>query len=137
MSEPKPDIVTGERSRCINCKQKICAVIDPYSGVVDWGSDLDHALGVPAGLDFGCEQSPDTSKDGTGSHNPGPGHTPCGFRTRTIVVPLEVEILDHDLMRGIASGLCPGAKGDDERAARIAAAMGCNPALNGLQVKGL
>lgn len=74
------DIVTGERSRCVHCRQKIAAVIDPSSGVVDWGSDIDHALGIPLGLDFGCSYSPDTTDEGTGSHDPGKGHTPCGFK---------------------------------------------------------
>lgn len=50
-------------------------------------------------------------------------------------VTLNIEIVDEELMRGIASGLCPDAKTDTERARRIATAMGCNPNLNGLQAR--
>lgn len=76
MSTPKSDIVTGERATCIQCREEIGAVIDPYSGSVDWGSYFaaDEAPG-----DFGCADSPDTNEDGCGGHNPGSGHTPLGF----------------------------------------------------------
>lgn len=67
------DIATGEESTCTQCHQRITAVIDPYSGVTDWG----------ARGDFGCDTSPDTNEEGTGSHNPGPGHTPLGFKFPT------------------------------------------------------
>ena len=72
------DIVTGETATCVHCDQTIYAVIDPYSGVVDWGSGMFE----DAPEDFGCDSHPDTDEDGCGSHNPGPGHTPLGFRTR-------------------------------------------------------
>lgn len=53
-------------------------------------------------------------------------------RRSPIRVQMDIEVVDEDLMRGIASGLCPDAKTDAERVLRIAAAMGCNPVLNGL-----
>lgn len=77
MSAPKADIVTGERATCVQCRQRIGAVIDPYSGVVDWGSFFP---GDSAPADFGCDSSPDTGDDGCGSHDPGEGHTPIGLR---------------------------------------------------------
>lgn len=52
-------------------------------------------------------------------------------------VTLRIDVVDKKLMRAIASGLCPDAKTDTERVRRIAAAMGCNPALNGLMARGL
>lgn len=72
-----PDIITGERSTCEHCGEEIIAVIDATSGCVDWGTAFDND---PTMLDFGCSDSPDTDDDGTGSHDPGEGHTPCGFK---------------------------------------------------------
>lgn len=74
------DIVTGERSVCVYCGERIGAVIDPHSGVVDWGSYFPGRGGVPE--DFGCGEHPDNDDEGCGSHDPGPDHTPCGFQTR-------------------------------------------------------
>lgn len=71
------DIITGERSECIYCGQDIGAVIDGSSGCFDWGSSLSEDDSIE---DFGCDSSPDTDEDGTGSHNPGEGHTEPGFR---------------------------------------------------------
>jgi hypothetical protein len=71
------DIVTGETAVCVNCDRTITAVVDPYSGMVDWGDNGD----------FGCFDSPDTDDEGTGSHDPGEGHTPLGFNIRERLSP--------------------------------------------------
>lgn len=76
------DIITGERSTCVYCGERIAAVVDSSSGCVDWAGMTGNGLrrdDKPNG-DFGCEDSPDTDEDGTGGHNPGDDHTPLGFR---------------------------------------------------------
>lgn len=75
-------IVTGERSECQYCGEDIGAVIDADSGYVDWGSYFSSMgrVGPPFPADFGCSSSPDTNEEGTGSHEPGEGHTPLGFK---------------------------------------------------------
>lgn len=73
------DIVTGEESTCVYCGQRIGAVIDPISGMFDWGSFMPPSFNIPHPSDFGCDGSPETDEDGCGSHNPGPNHTPVGF----------------------------------------------------------
>jgi hypothetical protein len=45
------DIVTGEASTCEHCGERIYAVVDPYSGTVDWGTSFGHSR-TPE--DFGC-----------------------------------------------------------------------------------
>lgn len=52
-------------------------------------------------------------------------------------ITLDIDVVDERLMRGIAEGLCPDATTDTERVRRIAAAMGCNPNLNGLMARDL
>lgn len=76
---PLQDIVTGEEADCVNCRERIYAVIDPYSGCVDWGSAL-PSLGFEGPHDFGCARSPLNDDEGTGGHEPGDGHTPNGFK---------------------------------------------------------
>lgn len=73
-------IVTGERSECQYCGEDIGAVIDADSGCVDWGTVSVFGKGGDFPTDFGCDSSPDTDEDGTGSHEPGRGHTPIGFK---------------------------------------------------------
>lgn len=74
LEPPQPgeieDILTGETSTCHWCAHRIVAVIDPFSHTVDWGADGD----------FGCDRNPETDEEGCGSHNPGEGHTPVGFK---------------------------------------------------------
>ena len=74
------DIITGERSTCVHCRERIGAVIDPYSGSVDWGTLTGNGYGMgDRPEDFGCDGLPETSQEGCGEHNPGDDHTPCGF----------------------------------------------------------
>lgn len=74
------DIATGEESTCIHCRQRILAVIDGSSGCVDWGAEDRRHPADPVWFDFGCGEHPLTGEDGTHGHDPGPGHTPLGFR---------------------------------------------------------
>lgn len=74
------DIVTGESATCTQCGERIYAVIDAHSGVVDWGSKYPWDDASPS--DFGCAGSPLNDEEGTGGHNPGAGHTPIGFQTK-------------------------------------------------------
>lgn len=63
-----PDIVTGVSSECRHCGEGIYLVIDPISGVQDWGSALN---GSGKAEDFGCDSSPDTDEEYVcGSHVP-------------------------------------------------------------------
>jgi hypothetical protein len=57
----KPDIPTGKIEVCKYCDKPIAQVRDPISGALDWYSN---------GYDTGCDSSPDTTQDGTGSHEP-------------------------------------------------------------------
>lgn len=78
-TKPLADIITGEEATCVQCRAHIVAIIDPYSGVVDWGAPFG---GDKTMLDFGCDRSPLSGDEGCGGHNPGSGHTPLGFKTR-------------------------------------------------------
>ncbi len=53
--------VENAESTCVYCKQKIYVDVLIGGGVPDW-STLDG--------DFGCENSPDTTTEGTGGHMP-------------------------------------------------------------------
>lgn len=62
------DIVTGNVTECLYCHEQIGEVIDPYSGVVDWGT-FDFTSDTRP-TDFGCGANPINSDEGTGSHHP-------------------------------------------------------------------
>lgn len=78
----REDIITGERAVCVQCGEEIGAVVDPYSGSVDWGGFFPYEMfgDTDKPRDFGCNDSPDTDEEGTGSHDPGERHTPSGFK---------------------------------------------------------
>ena len=58
------------QSRCVNCDEPIYLDIVEGGGVPDWGSDPVWRNGKMIGLDYGCNDSPDTGDDGVGSHEP-------------------------------------------------------------------
>ena len=51
----------GAESTCVHCHQHIYLDLLEGGGVADWKT---------AEGDYGCEYSPDTCTDGTGSHEP-------------------------------------------------------------------
>lgn len=55
----------GAESVCVQCNQPIYLDIREGGGVPDWGSNID---GI--GLDYGCNNSPETTDEGTGGHFP-------------------------------------------------------------------
>jgi hypothetical protein len=62
-----PDVVTGIESTCYWCDQEIRQIHDGSSGIEDWEA-MDRK-GEPTG-GFGCDGSPISTDDGTGSHLP-------------------------------------------------------------------
>lgn len=54
-------------SECVYCGQKIYLDIVEGGGVPDWGSAFGDRS---AGLDYGCPDSPDTTDEETGGHEP-------------------------------------------------------------------
>jgi len=53
------EIAQGAEGRCTQCKERIYLDVVEGGGVPDWHT---------ANGDYGCPASPDTSADGTGSH---------------------------------------------------------------------
>jgi hypothetical protein len=56
------DIPTRRLATCLHCGTTIAEIRDAISRVLDWHHDGD----------YGCDQSPDTSEEGVGSHEPDP-----------------------------------------------------------------
>ena len=52
-------------STCIHCQEEIYLDIVEGGGVPDWGT-----VDGSGGGDYGCPDSPDTTKEGTGGHEP-------------------------------------------------------------------
>jgi hypothetical protein len=61
----RPDIITGATPTCVYCRQIVVEVQDPYSFVLDYGSEFPFG-----GMDYGCDSHPLSDEEGTYGHTP-------------------------------------------------------------------